>query len=83
MQEHDKDSEMVHEIIDEIGDVLDGKDIGHIIPALIYVLATAQDNLTMSEEQFVISVSDDLNRWFNVFKTKNLSANKEGLQWLQ
>jgi hypothetical protein len=76
----DKDSEIVHSLIDKVGDVIDGGNMGHVIPALIYILATAQDDDIMSEEQFVKSVAEDLFNWFKTFKAGTQEGNVEWLQ---
>lgn len=80
MREKDKDSEKIHKLIDAIGTAVDGANMGHVIPALIYILAMAQDNEILSEEQFVKSVAEDLFNWFNVFKR---NEDEGETQWLQ
>ena len=80
MREKDKDSEMIHKLIDAIGTAVDGANMGHVIPALIYILAMAQDSEILSEEQFVKSVAEDLFNWFNVFKR---NEDKGETEWLQ
>jgi len=76
----DNDSKIVHDLVDKIGNVIDGANMGHVIPALIYLLATSQSNEVMSEEQFVKSVTEDLSNWFVVFKKAEFTG---GSEWLQ
>jgi hypothetical protein len=76
----DNDSKVVHDLIDKIGNVIDGANMGHVIPALIYLLATSQSNEIMSEEHFVKSVAEDLFNWFVTFKKAESTG---GSEWLQ
>jgi hypothetical protein len=80
MEERDKDSEIIHTLIDKMGNVVDGVNMGHVIPALIYMLASSQSDDVMTEEHFVKNVTEDLFNWFRVFKA---NGEKGEIEWLQ
>ena len=80
MKKRDEDSEVIHKLVDAIGTAVDGANMGHVIPALIYILSMAQDDAILSEEEFIKNVAGDLSNWFKVFK----KTEDEGeTKWLQ
>jgi hypothetical protein len=67
------------QICKTMNEVLDGHQIGHIIPALIFALASMHDNEVMPKEDFVAEIAKGLMIHINEFE-----QDKKGeLQWLQ
>jgi hypothetical protein len=67
------------QICNTMNEVLDGYQIGHIIPAMIYMLASMHDSDVMPKETFITEVIKGLSTHIDEFE-----QDKKGeLQWLQ
>jgi len=80
MKERDKDSKAIHKLVDAISTTVDGANMGHLIPALIYILALTHDEAVLAEEEFIKNVAGDLSNWFSLFRK---TEDKGETQWLQ
>ncbi len=78
-QELDEAKEAAEQICENINEVIEGHKIGHIIPALIYMLAMMHDKEVMSKERFVKEVSGSVARYIDEFEQES----KGEIQWLQ
>jgi hypothetical protein len=78
-QELEEARNAAEEICGTLNDVLHGHQIGHIIPALIFALASMHDNEVMPKEEFVAEIAKGLMVHINEFEQDD----KGGLQWLQ
>lgn len=55
----------VHELVDSFEDVMEGKQIGCIIPALIFLLAELYDEEVLPKETYISEIVKSLNRYLN------------------
>ena len=78
-QQLEEARDAAEEICATLNEVLDGHVVGHIIPALIFALASMHDNEVMPKEEFVADVAKGLMIHINEFEQDD----KGGLQWLQ
>lgn len=78
-QELEEARDAAEEICATLNTVLDGHVIGHIIPALIFALASMHDEDVMPKEEFVAEIAKGLMVHINEFEQDD----KGGLQWLQ
>ena len=78
-QELEEAKDAAEQICKTLNEVLDGHVIGHIIPALIFALASLHDNEVMPKEEFVAEIAKGLMVHINEFEQDD----KGGLQWLQ
>ena len=56
---------MVHELVSNFEDVMEGKQIGCIIPALIFLLAELHDEDVIPKETYISEIAKSLNRYLN------------------
>lgn len=78
-QELEEARDAAEQICNSMNEVLDGYQIGHIIPAVIYILASMHDSNVMPKETFISEVIKGLSSHIDSFE-----EDKRGeLQWLQ
>ena len=53
----------VHELVDSIENVMEGKQIGCIIPALIFLLAQLHDEDVIPKETYISEIVKSLNKY--------------------
>jgi hypothetical protein len=56
---------MVHELVSNFEDVMEGKQIACIIPALIFLLAELYDEKVLPKETYISEIAKSLNRYLN------------------
>jgi hypothetical protein len=78
-QELEEARNAAEEICGTLNEVLHGHQIGHIIPAMIFALASMHKSEVMPKEQFVAEIAKGLLIHINEFEEDD----KEGMQWLQ
>jgi hypothetical protein len=78
-QELEEARNAAEEICGTLNEVLHGHQIGHIIPAMIFALASMHKSGVMPKEQFVAEIAKGLLIHINEFEEDD----KEGMQWLQ
>lgn len=78
-QELEEARETAEQICQTLNDALHGHQIGHIIPALIFMLAHTHKSGVIPKEEFVAEVAKGLMIHINEFEQDD----KGGLQWLQ
>ena len=54
---------MVHELVSNFEDVMEGKQIGCIIPALIFLLAQLHDEDVIPKETYISEIVKSLNKY--------------------
>lgn len=54
---------MVHELVSNFEDVMEGKQIGCIIPALIFLLAELYDEDVIPKETYISEIVKSLNKY--------------------
>ena len=64
-KEMERVQKSVHDLVDKIEDVMDGNQIGCIIPALIFLLAQLYDKEVMPKETYVKEITNSLNRYLS------------------
>lgn len=64
-KEMEKAQKSVHELVDKIEDVMEGKQIGCIIPALIYLLANLHDEDVLPKETYISEITKSLRRYLD------------------
>lgn len=79
----DRDVEEMDRIATAIGEAIEGDNIGHIIPALISVLAYMQNDKVMSKDEFIARVAEDLRMIFEAVATSDAQEEKGKAPWLQ
>ena len=78
-QELEEAKDAAEEICDVLNDAFRGHQIGHIIPAMIFMLASMYDKRVMPKETFVAEVAKGLMVHINEFEEDDRGE----LQWLQ
>jgi len=78
-QELEEARDAAEQICSTMNDVLHGHQVGHIIPALIYVLASMHDKRVMPKETFIAEIAKGLATHIAEFEEDE----REGMQWLQ
>jgi uncharacterized protein with von Willebrand factor type A (vWA) domain len=82
-EEIDKAKEVIDGLCDQLNDLLDGHNKGHIIPALICTLAVMHSEEVMSRGTFVAAVMESLNKWLDDLEIAEAEEEKGNAQWLQ
>jgi hypothetical protein len=67
------------EICDVLNDAFSGHKVGHIIPAVIFMLARMYDKRVLTKEEFINEISKGLLTHIDEFEEDD----RGNLQWLQ
>jgi len=62
-QDMENAQNMVHELVSNFEDVMEGKQIGCIIPALIFLLAQLHDEDVIPKETYISEIVKSLNKY--------------------
>ena len=62
-QDMENAQNMVHELVSSFEDVMEGKQIGCIIPALIFLLAELYDEDVIPKETYISEIVKSLNKY--------------------
>lgn len=82
-EELDRAKEVIDGLCEQLNDLLDGHNKGHIIPALICTLAIMHSEEVMSRDKFVAAVMENLNKWLDDLEIAEAEEEKESAKWLQ
>ena len=78
-QEMEEARDAAEEICDILNDAFNGHQVGHIIPAMIFMLASMYDTRVMPKETFIAEIAKGLATHIAEFEEDD----RGNLQWLQ
>ena len=64
-QDMENAQKMVHELVSSFEDVMEGKQIGCIIPALIFLLAELHDEDVIPKETYITEIVKSLSKYLD------------------